>query len=301
MATDTAALCKSQEQKRENHKRCPEFFYPYLLESCQETVEGGSSGDEKSGPADPLDDDEKERQEVEALARKIEEKYSVLCYFLYDEFLPASLTTEYGGFYINSGTLQFRQASESEDDIVKEKRKKHKKKCPKEWKLKDGGEKLKKKKKDDSYNKEKKSKKSKFPKAGTTASQGRQNKLLFKVWPRLHHRSAFGHVARDAHIPQKPQRGQAHKEHKPEDTEAPTWLKLQINRISACLDTEKESNKMSEDPRPKIITGLKDTWTVCGSQGYHCPGISSFGVPLFGGTRPGLSLLLYLPITLIIL
>ncbi|KAM6350615.1 LOW QUALITY PROTEIN: ubinuclein-1-like [Alca torda] len=178
-----------------DEKRCPEFFYPDLLESCQETVEGGSSGDEKSGPAHPLGDDKKERQEAEALARKLEEKYGgkrrrkdciedlidmgygydesdsfIDNSEAYDEFVPASLTTEYGGFYINSGTLQFWQVSESEGDYVKEKKNKNnKKKCPKEWKLEDGGEKLKKKKKKyDSYDKEKKSKKSKFPKPGFT-------------------------------------------------------------------------------------------------------------------------------------
>ncbi|XP_023792218.1 ubinuclein-1 isoform X4 [Cyanistes caeruleus] len=148
-----------------DHKRCPEFFYPDLLKSCRGKVKGGSSGDKKKDPADPFNDEEKERHKVEALARKFEEKY-------YDELVPASLTTKYGGFYINSGTLQFRQASESEDDYVKEK----KKKCPKKRKLKDGGEKIKKKKKDDSYDKEKKSKKSKFPKAGFTALNASKEK-----------------------------------------------------------------------------------------------------------------------------
>lgn len=37
--------------------------------------------------------------------------------------VPASLTTKYGGFYINTGTLQFRQASESEDEDFAEDKK----------------------------------------------------------------------------------------------------------------------------------------------------------------------------------
>ncbi|XP_039587770.1 ubinuclein-1 isoform X6 [Passer montanus] len=180
-----------------DHKRCPEFFYPDLLKSCRGKVKGTSAGDKKKDPADPFNDEERERHKVEALARKFEEKYGgkrrrkdriqdlidmgygydesdsfIDNSEAYDELVPASLTTKYGGFYINSGTLQFRQASESEDDYVKEK----KKKCPKKRKLKDGGEKIKKKKKDDSYDKEKKSKKSKFPKAGFTALNASKEK-----------------------------------------------------------------------------------------------------------------------------
>ncbi|KAM6250172.1 ubinuclein-1 isoform 6-T6 [Porphyrio hochstetteri] len=180
-----------------DHKRCPEFFYPDLLKSCRGKVKGGSSGDKKKDSADPFNDEEKERHKVEALARKFEEKYGgkrrrkdriqdlidmgygydesdsfIDNSEAYDELVPASLTTKYGGFYINSGTLQFRQASDSEDDYGKEK----KKKCPKKRKLKDGGEKLKKKKKDESYDKEKKSKKSKFPKAGFTALNASKEK-----------------------------------------------------------------------------------------------------------------------------
>ncbi|KAM9179293.1 ubinuclein-1 isoform 2-T2 [Mergus octosetaceus] len=180
-----------------DHKRCPEFFYPDLVKNFRVKGKGGSAGDKRKDPADPFNDDEKERHKAEALARKFEEKYGgkrrrkdriqdlidmgygydesdsfIDNSEAYDELVPASLTTKYGGFYINSGTLQFRQASESEDDYVKEK----KKKSPKKRKLKDGGEKIKKKKKDDSYDKEKKSKKSKFPKAGFTALNASKEK-----------------------------------------------------------------------------------------------------------------------------
>uniref|UniRef100_A0A8C8SDN2 Ubinuclein 1 n=1 Tax=Pelusios castaneus TaxID=367368 RepID=A0A8C8SDN2_9SAUR len=180
-----------------DHKRCPEFFYPELLKNTRGKVKGISSGDKKKDLGDPFNDEEKERHKVEALARKFEEKYGgkkrrkdriqdlidmgygydesdsfIDNSEAYDELVPASLTTKLGGFYINSGTLQFRQASESEDDFIKEK----KKKSPKKRKLKEGGEKMKKKKKDDTYDKEKKSKKSKFPKAGFTALNASKEK-----------------------------------------------------------------------------------------------------------------------------
>uniref|UniRef100_A0A8C6XC45 Ubinuclein 1 n=9 Tax=Naja TaxID=8638 RepID=A0A8C6XC45_NAJNA len=178
-------------------KRCPEFFYPELLKMTRGKAKSSSAGEKKKDFADPFNDEEKEKHKAEALTRKFEEKYGgkkrrkdrfqdlidmgqgydesdsfIDNSEAYDELVPASLTTKYGGFYINSGTLQFRQASESEDDFIKEK----KKKSPKKRKLKEGGEKVKKKKKDDNYEKEKKSKKSKFPKTGFTALNASKEK-----------------------------------------------------------------------------------------------------------------------------
>ncbi|XP_018414075.1 PREDICTED: ubinuclein-1, partial [Nanorana parkeri] len=173
-----------------DQKKCPEFFYPELLRNLQ-----GNS--KKSPPAEnkklfsPFDEEEAERKEVEKLAKKFEEKYSnkkkrkdrvqdlidmgygyddsdsfIDNSEAYDELVPASLTTKYGGFYINSGTLQFRQASDSDDEFVKEK----KKKSPK--KMKERGEKMKKKKREE----EKKGKKNKHPKPGFTALNGAKDK-----------------------------------------------------------------------------------------------------------------------------
>ncbi|XP_056379753.1 ubinuclein-2 isoform X2 [Hyla sarda] len=134
---------------------CAEFSYRLLL---QNDKKGGAAAKEEvkiPPPNDPFNDDERERLEVERMAKKFEAKY-------YDELVPASLTTKYGGFYINTGTLQFRQASDSEtEDFVQSK--KHK--SSKVSKLKDDDRSLKKRKrKEDPGEKEKQSRKLKVAK-----------------------------------------------------------------------------------------------------------------------------------------
>ncbi|XP_078519038.1 ubinuclein-1 isoform X2 [Lissotriton helveticus] len=166
-----------------DHKRCPEFFYPELVRNPWGKAKNVLVGEKNKGASTPFNDDEIERLNVEALAKKFEEKYGSkqrrrdrvqdlvdMGYgydendsFIdnseaYDELVPASLTTKYGGFYINSGTLQFRQASESEEDFTKEK----KKKSLKKRKLKDANDNPKKRRKKYLLEKEKKSKKSRF-------------------------------------------------------------------------------------------------------------------------------------------
>ncbi|XP_072299605.1 ubinuclein-2b isoform X2 [Eucyclogobius newberryi] len=144
-------------------------------------------------PSDPFADDDKERHEVEELAKKFESKYGnggakkkkkdrmqdlidigfgydetdpfIDNSEAYDELVPASLTTKHGGFYINTGTLQFRPASdtEGEDTNTTENHLK---------KVKDGEERVikkRRKKQDGGILEEKKPKKNKVPKSGVSA------------------------------------------------------------------------------------------------------------------------------------
>ncbi|XP_016122306.1 ubinuclein-2a isoform X4 [Sinocyclocheilus grahami] len=91
-----------------NEQRSAEFNYSELIQS-QQAKKNPPDSKSSLDPNDPFNADERERREVEALAKKFESKY-------YDELVPASLTTKLGGFYINTGTLQFRAASESEGE-----------------------------------------------------------------------------------------------------------------------------------------------------------------------------------------
>ncbi|XP_038639400.1 ubinuclein-2-like isoform X2 [Scyliorhinus canicula] len=158
-----------------------EYNYNELLREAKRNL---------ANPDDPFNHEEKERKEVEALAKKLEEKYGQKNHkrrkdrmqdlidmgygyddtdpFIdnseaYDELVPASLTTKYGGFYINAGTLQFRQTSDTEDEDMAGKKRL---KSPKKQKLKDGEDRVAKKqrRKAEGGMKEKKSRKLKVSK-----------------------------------------------------------------------------------------------------------------------------------------
>uniref|UniRef100_A0A670XWD3 Ubinuclein 2 n=1 Tax=Pseudonaja textilis TaxID=8673 RepID=A0A670XWD3_PSETE len=168
--------------KDPTEESCVEFSYPELLWS--------GKARKKSLIEDPFDNEEHERHEVEMLAKKFETKYGGKIHkhrkdraqdlidmgsgydvndpFIdnseaYDELVPASLTTIYGGFYINTGILQFRQASDSEEEDFTGSRK-HK--PSKVSKLKDGDDRnmKKRKRKEEESEKEKKPRKIKVTK-----------------------------------------------------------------------------------------------------------------------------------------
>nr|XP_046167264.1 LOW QUALITY PROTEIN: ubinuclein-2-like [Oncorhynchus gorbuscha] len=146
-------------------------------------------------PSDPFNNDEKEQLQVEALAKKFENKYGnanaagkrkrkdrmqdlidigfgydetdpfIDNSEAYDELVPASLTTKLGGFYINTGTLQFRAASESEgEDGGKDVK-------PRVRELKDGEEQVikRRRRKEGNNLEEKKPRKNRVPKPGVSS------------------------------------------------------------------------------------------------------------------------------------
>ncbi|XP_037112128.1 ubinuclein-2b isoform X2 [Syngnathus acus] len=152
-------------------------------------------------PNDPLADDERERREVEELAKRFENKYGGVSKkkkkdrmqdlidigygydetdpFIdnseaYDELVPASLTTKHGGFYINTGTLQFRAASDSEADDTENNH----------VKVKDGAERVikkRRKKQDGAVLEEKKPRKNKVPKPGVSSLNRPEKKKRKKL------------------------------------------------------------------------------------------------------------------------
>ncbi|KAM4722116.1 ubinuclein-2 [Rhinophrynus dorsalis] len=175
---------------------CTEFSYPELLQNEQKGCRDEKLGKAKDDPVkakvsvshDPFNDEEREKLEVENLAKKFEAKYGGKSHrhrkdrmqdlidigygydetdpFIdnseaYDELVPASLTTKYGGFYINTGTLQFRQASDSENEDFGD-GKNHK--LSKVSKLKDEDRSLKKRKRKEEGTEKEKHKKLKSPK-----------------------------------------------------------------------------------------------------------------------------------------
>uniref|UniRef100_A0A4W6G8B4 Ubinuclein 1 n=1 Tax=Lates calcarifer TaxID=8187 RepID=A0A4W6G8B4_LATCA len=137
--TDTVRLVLTLFEP--NERSFPEFSYSQLIDNKINHTED-------KGPLSKFEEEEKrENDEVAALAKKLEEKYGgkpkkkkdriqdlidigfgydeedsfIDNSEAYDEFVPASITTKFGGFYVNSGVLQFRQASDTEtEDLTTE-------------------------------------------------------------------------------------------------------------------------------------------------------------------------------------
>ncbi|XP_051569353.1 ubinuclein-2-like isoform X1 [Myxocyprinus asiaticus] len=184
-----------------SEQKSAEFNYSELIHSSLQARKVPHGLTPALDPSDPFADEDKERQEVEALARKFESKYGnsgkkkrrdrvqdlidigygydetdpfIDNSEAYDELVPASLTTKLGGFYINTGTLQFRAASESEGEDGR-KDSSHIRK--------DGEERVikRRKKKQDGGLEEKKPRKFKVPKPGVSSLNRPEKKKRKKL------------------------------------------------------------------------------------------------------------------------
>ncbi|XP_067120640.1 ubinuclein-1 isoform X2 [Centruroides vittatus] len=136
-----------------NDKTCPEYSYSDLMKTARDDKKEPVQDDTPFG-----DDDDDNDDKLRELARKFEEKYGPkigkkkkkkfgkwedyidrgMGYdendsFIdndeaYDELVPSTLTTQYGGFYINSGGLEFRAVSDSDSEEFTDEQKPRKKK-----------------------------------------------------------------------------------------------------------------------------------------------------------------------------
>lgn len=185
-----------------NEHKSAEFNFTELIQASLQVRKVPQGLTPALDPNDPFADEDKERREVEALARKFESKYGnnekkkkrrdrmqdlidigygydetdpfIDNSEAYDELVPASLTTKLGGFYINTGTLQFRAASESEGEDGGKNVHRIKK---------DGEERVikRRKKKQDGGLEEKKPRKFKVPKPGVSALNRPEKKKRKKL------------------------------------------------------------------------------------------------------------------------
>ncbi|CAJ1053896.1 ubinuclein-1-like [Xyrichtys novacula] len=133
--SDTGTVRLVLDLSEPDERTFPEFNYSELVENKINCLKA------EIPPSGFEEEERREEDEVAAIARKLEEKYGgkpkkkkdriqdlidigygyddedsfIDNSEAYDEFVPASITTKFGGFYINSGVLHFRQVSDTED------------------------------------------------------------------------------------------------------------------------------------------------------------------------------------------
>ncbi|KAM6942375.1 ubinuclein-1-like [Lycodopsis pacificus] len=128
-AADTGTVRLEVALFEADERRFPEFSYSQLLDNKMSRFKG---------------EEKRDNDEVATISKKLEKKYGgkpkedriqdlidigfgydeedsfIDNSEAYDEFVPASITTKLGGFYVNMGMLHFRPASETEDLATEE-------------------------------------------------------------------------------------------------------------------------------------------------------------------------------------